>query len=183
MHQIENVIISDEVFNCHFECDLEKCKGRCCKDGDLGTPVFAEEVESILKLLPEVSHRLTKKQKSFIKAGLTETHSGNLHIKNAGNNVPCPLSYTDENAVILCSLHTHALENSLEPIDCKPVWCSNYPLVISKPGPNWYINTSILPFCHSKKDAKPILLSFEKNLETFFGKSWVKKLKEKLPVE
>jgi len=39
MKQIGNVIISDSVWNAKFACDIEKCKGKCCQYGDLGTKI------------------------------------------------------------------------------------------------------------------------------------------------
>ncbi|MFE8878070.1 DUF3109 family protein [Cobetia amphilecti] len=36
MIQIENVLVSDDVVEAKFVCDLHKCKGGCCEDGDAG---------------------------------------------------------------------------------------------------------------------------------------------------
>ena len=46
MIAIENVYISDEVVEEQFVCDLHKCKGGCCIDGDAGAPLTKEELEN-----------------------------------------------------------------------------------------------------------------------------------------
>ena len=33
---IDNILISDDVVEKQFVCDLAKCKGGCCEDGDAG---------------------------------------------------------------------------------------------------------------------------------------------------
>ena len=40
---IDNVLVSDEVVEAKFVCDLHKCKGGCCEDGDAGAPLAKEE--------------------------------------------------------------------------------------------------------------------------------------------
>ena len=40
---VDNKIISDDVLEKQFVCDLTKCKGACCEDGDAGAPLEEEE--------------------------------------------------------------------------------------------------------------------------------------------
>ncbi len=47
MIAIDNILVSDEVIQEHFVCDLQKCKGGCCVDGDAGAPLAAEEMEKL----------------------------------------------------------------------------------------------------------------------------------------
>ena len=46
MVQIDDVIVSLDVFREKFVCNLDACKGECCIEGDAGAPVELEEVES-----------------------------------------------------------------------------------------------------------------------------------------
>ncbi len=41
---IENTCISDDVAEKMFVCDLNKCKGACCVEGDLGAPLEESEL-------------------------------------------------------------------------------------------------------------------------------------------
>ena len=47
MIQIDDVVISLDVFREKFLCDLGACKGECCIEGDAGAPVELDEVEKL----------------------------------------------------------------------------------------------------------------------------------------
>ena len=47
MVQIDDVIVSLDVFREKFVCNLDACKGECCIEGDAGAPVELEEVEKM----------------------------------------------------------------------------------------------------------------------------------------
>ena len=45
MIQVDDKIVSLDVFEKHFACDLQQCKGICCVEGDSGAPLLDEEKE------------------------------------------------------------------------------------------------------------------------------------------
>ena len=47
MISIDNVLISDQVIDEQFVCDLIKCKGGCCVDGDAGAPLENSELKEL----------------------------------------------------------------------------------------------------------------------------------------
>lgn len=47
MIQIDDVVISLDVFREKFLCNLDACKGECCIEGDAGAPVELDEVEKL----------------------------------------------------------------------------------------------------------------------------------------
>ena len=47
MITIDNTIISNELIEKKFVCDLKKCKGECCVEGDEGAPLEEEEISII----------------------------------------------------------------------------------------------------------------------------------------
>ena len=55
MVQIDDVIVSLDVFREKFVCNLDACKGECCIEGDAGAPVELEEVEKLEEVLPVIS--------------------------------------------------------------------------------------------------------------------------------
>src|SRR6186713_2841909 len=57
---IDNVLISDMVVSEQFVCDLNKCKGGCCEDGDAGAPLEKEELAIINEIFETVKPYLTK---------------------------------------------------------------------------------------------------------------------------
>lgn len=44
---IDNKLVSDELLEEQFVCDLSKCKGGCCEDGDAGAPMEKWELEKL----------------------------------------------------------------------------------------------------------------------------------------
>ena len=56
---IDKILISDEIIEEQFVCDLNKCKGGCCEDGDSGAPLATEELEEVKKAFEIVKPFLT----------------------------------------------------------------------------------------------------------------------------
>ena len=54
MIQVEDKIISLDVFEKHFVCDLNACKGACCVEGDSGAPLTAEEDKKLNTIYEKV---------------------------------------------------------------------------------------------------------------------------------
>lgn len=173
MREIGNVIISDEVWQSRFCCDLSRCLGKCCQYGDLGAPISEDEEDTIRKHLDDISPLISKSSLQLLRGGITERYKGNLHIVEIAENTPCPISFTDENGVVLCALHRYTLDNHLPLLSVKPLWCSLFPLIIKKTATGWLINCHIPDFCRSTDAPEPLLLSFAGLLETLFGAEWV----------
>ena len=60
MIAIDNVLISEDVVSQQFVCDLTKCKGGCCEDGDAGAPLEKEELAIMNDIFETVKPYLTK---------------------------------------------------------------------------------------------------------------------------
>ncbi len=179
MREIGNVLISDEVWQTKFGCALDRCLGVCCKYGDLGAPVSEEEEETIRNHLDKVAPLLKKQNLQLLRGGITENYKGNLHIAEVAENTPCPLSFTDDRGIILCSLHRYTLDNNLPLLSVKPLWCSLFPLIIKKNSSGgWLINCHIPEFCRSNDNPPPLLLSFADLLASLFGDQWVADVRE-----
>ena len=54
MIQIDDVVVSLDVFREKFLCDLGACKGECCIEGDAGAPVEMDEVAKLEEVLPVI---------------------------------------------------------------------------------------------------------------------------------
>ena len=67
MLQIDETIISLDLLDEYFVCDLATCKGNCCIEGDDGAPLEENEVQIIEDLLPVIWNDLTDKSKAVIK--------------------------------------------------------------------------------------------------------------------
>ena len=63
---IDNVYVSDEVVEEQFVCNLSKCKGGCCIDGDAGAPLTKEEMNEVKDAFAQVQPLLTDEGKKVI---------------------------------------------------------------------------------------------------------------------
>ena len=54
MIEIDGKVISTELLRRKFVCDISKCKGTCCYDGDSGAPLEEDEIEKLEEVYPEV---------------------------------------------------------------------------------------------------------------------------------
>ena len=59
MLQIQDTLVSLDLLEREFLCDLDKCLGECCIEGDAGAPVTAEEKQKLEEILPAILDDLT----------------------------------------------------------------------------------------------------------------------------
>lgn len=51
---IQDILMTERVFEEKFHCDLEKCKGACCWEGDYGAPLSPHEIATIKTLMNQL---------------------------------------------------------------------------------------------------------------------------------
>ena len=63
----ENTLVSLDVLEKEFCCDLDTCRGCCCIEGDAGCPVESEEEDAIRKILPSLLPEMTKEAREVVE--------------------------------------------------------------------------------------------------------------------
>lgn len=58
---IDNTVISDDIADQFFVCELTKCKGACCVEGDVGAPLETAEIAILEEIYPKVKPYLDPK--------------------------------------------------------------------------------------------------------------------------
>ena len=58
MIQIDDKLISEDIFAESFVCNLTKCKGVCCVDGDTGAPLDKDELPILEEIFPKIKSYL-----------------------------------------------------------------------------------------------------------------------------
>ncbi len=66
MIQIDDTLVSLDVIERYFLCDLSKCKGECCVEGDSGAPLEDSELAKLQKVLPIIWDDLSPKAQEVI---------------------------------------------------------------------------------------------------------------------
>jgi len=60
MMKVGDILVSDDIKTVEFVCHLEKCKGACCEEGDLGAPLENDELKEMEAIHESVKPYLTK---------------------------------------------------------------------------------------------------------------------------
>ena len=110
---IDNILVSSDVLTEHFACDLEKCHGRCCVEGDAGAPVTIDEIEHIEYNLDQVWPLLSAQAQSVIdKQGVAYTDQEGDLVTSIVGGKDCVFTCYDD---IKLSLPSENLESSRNP--------------------------------------------------------------------
>jgi len=127
MISIDNILVSDEVIEEQFVCDLDKCKGGCCEDGDAGAPLSIEELEFVKQAFNKVVPFLTAEGKAEIeRTGLFLYDQEYGWVTPTINGGICAYGYRDEKGIIKCSFE-QAYNDGLTTWK-KPISCHLYPI-------------------------------------------------------
>jgi len=128
---IENVLVSDLVVQEQFVCDLAKCKGGCCEDGDAGAPLTKEELNEIDEVMEIVKPYLTKEGlKTIQKNGKYEYDREFGWVTPTIGNKMCAYGLRDKSGVIKCGIELAFNDGMLG--WRKPISCHLYPVKIKK---------------------------------------------------
>ena len=139
MIAIDKVLISDEIVEEQFVCDLNKCKGGCCEDGDAGAPLEKAELAHMKDVYETVKPYLTKE-------GITEieTKGKYLYDQEFGWVTPtimgkmCAYGFRDERNIIKCGIEQAYNDGKID--WKKPISCHLFPIRIKKTRSNELVN-------------------------------------------
>ncbi len=139
MIAIEKVLISDEIIEEQFVCDLNKCKGGCCEDGDAGAPLEKEELARLKQIYDIVKPYLTKE-------GIAEIDKNGIFVydQEFGWVTPtikgkmCAYGFHDEKGIIKCSIEQAYNDGKIN--WKKPISCHLYPIRVKKTKNNELVN-------------------------------------------
>ena len=124
--QVGNVLLSPEILTERFCCDLSKCHGQCCVEGDAGAPVTIDEVAEIENVLDEVWGDLSASAQTVIdKQGVAYTDSEGDLVTSIVAGKDCVFTCYKE-GYCLCSLEKAFREGKTR--FCKPISCALYPI-------------------------------------------------------
>ncbi|MFA6701326.1 MAG: DUF3109 family protein [Dysgonamonadaceae bacterium] len=131
MIQVQDTIISDDIFEECFICDLCKCKGQCCVDGESGAPLLQEEFEQIQRILPQIWDDLSDKAKELIdKQGIAYTDYDGELVTSIINGEECVFTFFDSDGICKCTIDNAYRAGKID-VE-KPISCHLYPIRINQ---------------------------------------------------
>lgn len=184
--EVENKIISTELFDQHFVCDLNKCKGNCCIEGDSGAPLNDDDVQSIESNITHIFKQLNNDSINKIKnQGFYQIDQDEEKVTNLMDDGACVFAFKDEQGIYNCAIEKANKLYGLQFI--KPLSCHLYPIRTKKF--NSYIGLNFdkwsicSPACSLGKEMKIKVYTFLKEpIIRAFGEDFYKEL-EKIDVE
>ena len=136
MIQIQDTIVSFDVITKEFCCDLGKCHGACCVEGDAGAPVTVEEIAQIEELLPVIRDMLSAEAlKAIEERGIAYPDPEGELVTQIVNGKDCVFTCHDGNGCCCCAIEKAYREGRVSFM--KPVSCHLYPIRVKKIGEYW----------------------------------------------
>lgn len=128
---LQNTVISDDIRDKFFVCNLEKCKGACCVEGDLGAPLEGDELAILEQNYDKIKPYLSGAGKQAIEEqGLyVIDFEGDYSTPTIGNR-ECAFAIYDDNMILKCGIEQAYLDGKTD--WKKPISCHLYPIRISK---------------------------------------------------
>jgi len=179
MIQIGDKIVSMDLFDNHFICDLRKCEGNCCVFGDSGAPLEEEEVGILESNIEEI--------KPFMRPeGLRAVEEqGSWMVDRDGDKVT-PLVNKEECAYVIfedgiawCAIEKAYIEGTI-PFQ-KPVSCHLYPIRVSPLKTGVALNYHRWSICEparilGKKEQEPVFRFLKDPITRVYGTEFYEEL-------
>ena len=161
MVEIGDKLISLDVFQKRFVCDLSACKGACCVEGDNGAPLEEEEIDIIEENLDYIKPYMREEGlEAIASTGVFYMDEDNEPVTTLVNEQECVFVFFDENNVTKCSIEQAYNEGKID--FKKPISCHLYPIRVAKLRNYLAVNYSHWNIC---KDA--CKLGTELNVKTY----------------
>ena len=181
MIEIDDKIISADLLRECFACDLGKCKGICCVEGDAGAPLEIEEVDLLEEEYDNYAPYMTEEgRKAVEEQGFMVVDVDGDYTTPLVNGCECAYTFVNEQGITLC-----AIEAAYRAGKCsfkKPISCHLYPIRVVEfsngtLGLNyhrWGICSSACKF--GKEQGIPVYKSLKEPIIRRFGEEFYKAL-------
>ena len=176
---VDDILVSDEMKEVYFACDLSACKGECCVAGDAGAPLDEDEISMLEDDIDEIKPYMTDSGKDVVEnVGIFEYDEDGTYVTPLVKDEECAFVYW-ENGISLCAIEKAWIEKKIE--FQKPISCHLYPVRLSKVGESIAVNYHKWDVCSQalvagKKSGLPLYKYLQQPLSRRFGNDWYEKL-------
>lgn len=126
MIQIDDKVVSSEILQKNFCCDIVQCKGLCCVHGSSGAPLSAEEAIELEEILPMVKPYM-------VQAGIDAVEKQGTSVTDTDGDLVTPLVDGKECAYVvfqdgiaICAIEKAWFDKKVD--FRKPISCHLYPI-------------------------------------------------------
>ena len=137
---VGDVLVSSEVIDTYFCCDLEACKGACCIEGESGAPILDQEQDLVCNAFPLIEPYLDEESLKYIEeTGLMYTDMDGDLVTNIIDGGRCVFTCFEGDGSCRCAFEKAYSEEKNE-IFYKPISCHLYPIRMSQVGDSIALN-------------------------------------------
>ena len=182
MFQIKETLISKEILETQFACNLEKCKGTCCVEGDSGAPLELSEANFLQENIDLIKPFLRSEGiKAINQDGSSQIDSDGDIVTPLVNNKECAYALISKEGMVSCGIEKANQESAID--FKKPISCHLYPIRVKRINELEALNYHQWKICHSAclfgSELGVDLIDFLKDaLIRKFGLEWYNELKE-----
>jgi len=187
MIEVQGTLVHEDVVVENFVCNLNKCKGACCIEGDSGAPLELSELAVLDEIYPHVKPYMTEKGIATIEENGTfvKDFEGDYTTPCVDTRKECAY-VTWENGITKCAIEKAYEDGKIawkKPISCHlyPIRITNYPEFDVLHYDRWNICS---PACAFGNELKVSVYEFLKEpLIRKYGADWYRELEEKVGIE
>jgi hypothetical protein len=176
------VLLSEELFESKFVCDLGSCKGACCVAGDSGAPLEEGETKILEQIIEQVKPYMnTEGIKTIEERGLWEKDEDGDLVTPLVDGIGACAFVIYEKGVAKCSIEKAYLDGKIS--FKKPISCHLYPIRVSTQPHYTMLNYHQWGICrpaikNGKSLGVPVFRFLREPLERKFGKEWYHDVEE-----
>lgn len=183
MIQIDDKLISEDIFSEEFVCNLSRCKGACCVEGDVGAPLEQEEIGILESLYDKIKPYLRSEGISALEkqgAWTTDPMDGD-YVTPMVEGKECAYVIFDDKGITKCGIEKAYEEGAID--WNKPISCHLYPIRVTEYSSFTALNYHEWPICSDAcelgKELKvPVYKFLRKPLIRKYGEDFYKTLSE-----
>ena len=182
MFRIGKTLVSEEIIENNFHCNISKCKGACCIEGTAGAPLEIEEAELLNQNFDKISKYVSPRAKKIIKSKGTfiSSDDGKLETPLVDSKA-CVYVHYEENGFLSCAIEKAYHKKEIE--FNKPISCHLYPIRVKEYSEftavnyhNWSICSDACSLGDELK--KPVFEFVKEALINKFGNEWFLELEK-----
>lgn len=180
MLAIQNTLVSLDLLDKFFVCDLNACKGACCVKGDAGAPLTDEEINLLEDIIEDILPYLDEEGKSMIaEKGVFEIDVDGDKGTSLLENGRCAYALVDGDGMVSCGIEKAFNDGKVD--FKKPISCHLYPVRITEHSAYDAVNYNKWKICKPACDcgAKldvPLFKFLKGALIRKYGKAWYEEL-------
>jgi hypothetical protein len=178
--EVGDKIVSTQLFERKFVCDLNACKGACCIEGDAGAPLTLEEVDILEENIDTIKPFMRPEGLAAIaNSGVFYMDDENEPVTTLVNGKECAFVYFDDQGVTKCAVEK---AHSLGKLDFKkPISCHLYPIRVMRFNELTALNYNEWDICKpacacGEQLNVPVYKFLKEPIERAFGTDFFKEL-------